>query len=144
MATVTKVYLQQKGTHNPHRDTPGAPCSGDQGAGITKLQRTPIIIPKNTLLRSGGVAAIPNIRNKHREEAKIGRHINMSQMKKQNKVPEKALNKVETSNQPDTEFQILIVRMVNDFSENCKKKIGNINMENRKHKNVNRNEEYNK
>ena len=55
------------------------------------------------------------------------RQRNMSQMKEQIKTLEKELNKMETSNLPA--FKILVIRMLNDFSENFNKEIGNIKME---------------
>ena len=60
----------------------------------------------------------------------------MSQMKEQNKTPEKELNKMHTSNLPDAEFQTLVIRMCNKLRErvnelivNFNKEIGNIKME---------------
>ena len=60
---------------------------------------------------------------------------NMSQIKEQNKAPEKELNKMETSNLPDGELKILIIRMHNELkgrgnelSENFNKEIKNIKM----------------
>ena len=35
---------------------------------------------------------------------------NMSQIKEQNKTPEKEINKMETSNLPDAEFKTLVTR----------------------------------
>ena len=43
---------------------------------------------------------------------------NMAKMKKQNKTPEKELNKRETSNLVDAEFKTLVIRMLNELSEN--------------------------
>ena len=37
---------------------------------------------------------------------------------KQNTTPEKELNKMETSNLPDAEFKTLVIRMLDDLSEN--------------------------
>ena len=52
----------------------------------------------------------------------------MSQMKEENKAPEKELNKMEMSNLTDAEFQTLVIRMlselrgrVEELSENFKK-----------------------
>ena len=45
------------------------------------------------------------------------RQRNMAQMKKQNRIPEKELNKMETSNLLDTEFKTLVIRMLNELSE---------------------------
>ena len=45
----------------------------------------------------------------------------MSQMKEQNKTPEEGLNKMETRNLPDAEFKTLVIRMLNDLSENFNK-----------------------
>ena len=55
-------------------------------------------------------------RNKHREAAKMRRQRNMTQMKEQNKTPEKELNKMETSNLPDAEFQT-VIRTLKEPSE---------------------------
>ena len=43
------------------------------------------------------------------------RQRNMSQMKEQDKTPEKELNKMETSNLPDAEFKTLVIRMLNEL-----------------------------
>ena len=42
----------------------------------------------------------------------------ISQMKEQNKTPEKELNKMETSNLLDGEFKTLVIRMLSELSEN--------------------------
>ena len=42
----------------------------------------------------------------------------MAQMKEQNKFPEKELNKMETSNLLDAEFKTLVIKMLNELSEN--------------------------
>ena len=39
----------------------------------------------------------------------------MSQMKEQDKSPEKQLNKVEIGNLPEEEFRIMIVKMIQDL-----------------------------
>ena len=41
----------------------------------------------------------------------------MAQMKKQNKTPEKELNKMESSNLLDAEFKTLVIRMLNELTE---------------------------
>ena len=41
----------------------------------------------------------------------------MTQMKEQNKTPEKELNKAEKINPPDAEFKTLVIRMVKELSE---------------------------
>ena len=41
----------------------------------------------------------------------------MSQMKEQNKTPEKQLNEVETCNLPEKEFRIMIVKMIQDLGQ---------------------------
>ena len=58
----------------------------------------------------------------------------MSQMKEQNKTPEKELNKMETSNLLDVEFKTLVIRMltelrerVDELRENSKHKKGHEN-----------------
>ena len=45
----------------------------------------------------------------------MGRQRNTSQMKEQNKAPERELNKMETSNLPEAEFKTLVIRMTNEF-----------------------------
>ena len=54
----------------------------------------------------------------------------MFQMKEQNKTTEKEINKMETSNLPDTEFRAPVIRICNEFkgridelSENIHKEI---------------------
>ena len=54
-------------------------------------------------------------RNKHREAAKM-RQRNMARVKEQIKIPEKELNKMETSNLLDAVFKILLIRMLNELS----------------------------
>ena len=46
------------------------------------------------------------------------RQRNMAQMKEQNKTQEKELNKIETSNLSDAEFKTLVIRMLQELSEN--------------------------
>ena len=41
----------------------------------------------------------------------------MAQMKEQIKIPEKELNKMETSNLSDAEFKALVIRMLKELSE---------------------------
>ena len=50
-------------------------------------------------------------------------------MKEHNKTPENQLNKTEIKNPPDVEFKTLVIRMLNDLSENFNEEIGNIKME---------------
>ena len=42
---------------------------------------------------------------------------NMTQMKEQNKIPEKELNKTETSRLPDAEFKTLVIRTLRELIE---------------------------
>ena len=49
------------------------------------------------------------------------RQSNMSQMKEQNKAPEKELNKMKKSNLPDEEFKTLVIRMLDVLNENLNK-----------------------
>ena len=42
---------------------------------------------------------------------------NMAQMKEHTKTPEKELNKMEVSNRSNTEFKILVIRMLKELSE---------------------------
>ena len=41
----------------------------------------------------------------------------MFQMKQQDKTPEKELNKMETSNLPDMEFQTVVIRIIVNLGE---------------------------
>ena len=45
------------------------------------------------------------------------RQRNMAQMKAQHKTPEKELNRMETSNLLDAEFNTLVIRMLKELSE---------------------------
>ena len=45
----------------------------------------------------------------------------MSQMKGQDKTPEKQLNEVETGNFPEKEFEIMIVKMIQDLRKTMEK-----------------------
>ena len=47
----------------------------------------------------------------------------MSQMKGQDKSPEKQLNKVEIGNLPEKEFRIMIVKMIQDLRKRMQAKI---------------------
>ena len=48
---------------------------------------------------------------------------NMTQMKEQEKTPVKELNEMEISNLSDTEFKILVIRMLKKLSENFNKEM---------------------
>ena len=50
----------------------------------------------------------------------------MSQMKGQDKTPEKQLNEVEISNLPEKEFRIMIVKKIEDFGKRMEAKIERI------------------
>ena len=63
---------------------------------VELLDTTGYLLHNATLQSPEDIAALD--RNKHREAAKIRKQRNMSQMKEQNKIPEKELNKMETSN----------------------------------------------
>ena len=41
----------------------------------------------------------------------------MTQMKEQNKIPEKELNEMEISNLSDAQFKTLVIRMLQDLTE---------------------------
>ena len=47
----------------------------------------------------------------------------MSQMKEQDKIPEKQLNELEISNLPGKEFRIMIVKMIQDLRKRMEAKI---------------------
>ena len=65
------------------------------------------------------------------------RQRNISQMKEQNKTPEKNLNQMKTSNLPDAELKTLVIGMLSDLNENFNKDTVNIST-------AIKNEEYNK
>ena len=50
----------------------------------------------------------------------------MSQMKGQDKIPEKQLNEVEIGNLPKKEFRIVIVKMIQDLRKRMEAKIKKI------------------
>ena len=50
----------------------------------------------------------------------------ISQMKGQDKIPEKPLNEVEICNLPEKEFRIMIVKMIQDCGKIMEAKIGKI------------------
>ena len=56
------------------------------------------------------------MQNKHREAAKMRRQRNISQMKEQNKTPEKELNEMERSNLSDAEFKTPVIRMLKELT----------------------------
>ena len=56
-------------------------------------------------------------RNKYRDDTKMRRQRNMTQMKGEIKTPEKELNKMEISNLSDAEFKTLVIRMIKELSE---------------------------
>ena len=45
----------------------------------------------------------------------------MSQMKRQDKIPEQQLNEVEIGNLPEKEFRIMIVKMIHDLGKTMEK-----------------------
>ena len=47
----------------------------------------------------------------------------ISQMKEQDRIPEKQLNEVKIGNLPEKEFRIMIVKMIQDLRERMKAKI---------------------
>ena len=52
-----------------------------------------------------------------REAIKMRRQRNMTQMKKQNRTPERELNRMETSYLLDAEFKALVIRMLSELGE---------------------------
>ena len=66
----------------------------------------------------------------------MGRQRNMSQVKEENKAPEKELNKIEKNNPLDVEFKILVIRVlhelkgrVDELSEKSNQEIENMKIE---------------
>ena len=74
------------------------------------------------------------------------RQRNKSQMKEQDKIPEKQLNKKQTSNLLDTEFKTLVIRMLNELKGKVVELSDNFNSIKKGHGNHNnepvRNERY--
>ena len=56
------------------------------------------------------------------------RQRSMSQINERNKIPEKQLNKMETSNLPDAELKTSVIKELNVLNENSNKEIENIKM----------------
>ena len=54
-------------------------------------------------------------RNEHREVNKMRKQRNIPQMKQQEKTPENKLNEMEASNLPETEFKIMVIRMLSEL-----------------------------
>ena len=44
----------------------------------------------------------------------MGRHRNLSQMKEQDKTTARDLNKTDTSNMPDKEFKVMIIKVLDE------------------------------
>ena len=59
-------------------------------------------------------------RNKHREAAKTRRQGNMAQMEEQIKTLGKELNEMEISNLSDVEFKTLVIKMLNELSDDLR------------------------
>ena len=57
-------------------------------------------------------------RNKHKEEAKIGIKRIRPQMRDQENSPEEDINEMEVSNLSDTEFRVMIIRILNSMTKN--------------------------
>ena len=56
-------------------------------------------------------------RNRKRELGKLRRQKNMSQMKEQDKITARDLSKRESSNMPDREFKIIIIKILTELEE---------------------------
>lgn len=54
-------------------------------------------------------------RNKCKEPSKIGRQRNMTEMKEQEKSPEKELKEMEANNLPDAEFKQMTLKSCKEF-----------------------------
>ena len=59
----------------------------------------------------------------HRKIDKIKRQRAMSQMKEQDKTPEKQLNELEIGNLSEKEFRIMIVNIIQDLGKRMEAKI---------------------
>ena len=59
----------------------------------------------------------------HSKKDKMKRQRAMSQMKEQDKTPEKQLSEVEISNLPEKKFRIMIVKMIQDLGKRMEAKI---------------------
>ena len=58
----------------------------------------------------------------HRKLIMMKKQKVMSQMKEQDKIPEKQLNEVEIGNFPEKEFRIMIVNMIKDLGNRMEAK----------------------
>ena len=68
MSNITQHPTTKDCTQSAHRDTPGAPCSGDQGDCAMGLHRK--ITPKATLLRLGNIVDLSNTYQKRKRKEK--------------------------------------------------------------------------
>ena len=59
----------------------------------------------------------------HRKTDKMKRQRAVYQMKERDKTPEKQLNEVEIGNLPETEFRIMIAKMIQDLGKRMEAKI---------------------
>ena len=80
------------------------------------------LVHKVTLPRPRYVAALPNTWKQHRKLAKMRTQRNTSQMKDQNRNPEKGLNNTEIRNLLDAKLKAKVIKMLNNLSN---KDIGN-------------------
>ena len=55
-----------------------------------------------------------------RDSPKIGKQNNNTQWKGKEESPERVLNEIETSKLSDIEFKTMVIRKLNELSENCK------------------------
>ena len=68
-------------------------------------------------LRQGVKAALPNTQKQTQGGCQVEETKKYGPSEEQNKTPEKELNKMETTNQSDTEFKTLGIRMLKELTE---------------------------
>ena len=102
---------------NDIKDVLRASSSGDQGDCTTESHRNPTIEVHN---KKGRESKQINLRSrtKQEESPKMGRKRNKPQLKGKKEAPERVLDETEASKLSDIEFKTMVIRKLNDFSEN--------------------------
>ena len=81
-----------------------------------------ILIHQRADRRSKNYNAIASRNHNHRKQTKVKRSRIMSQVKEQDKLPEKQLNEVEIGNLPEKESRIIIVKIIQDLGKRMEAK----------------------
>ena len=86
------------------------PGSGEQGTLHSRAPQNLFVKPLPS--RAEEVADFLTQRNRRREVDKVRRKRNTSQMKEQDKITAGDLSETEMSNIPDTEFKVMIIKIL--------------------------------